>query len=221
MAIKEGATATNPQTGERVKYQGGQWVPVAAGPRRVSLPEPEAKALQAARDQANRVQYTARRLREFDKLNDKAATGPAYGGPLGQDWLNPINWFRGENLQTMDAINNDLAPQQRQPGSGSTDQIEYRGFKMALPSIEKYGNANRNASRAIYEKDAEAQAYVPFLEQWAQKYGTLSGAETAFDQYWAQRSKKAAPPKKTPQKPAPSGAVRYVYDKNGNLVRGN
>jgi len=162
--------------------KGGQWVPATKTTGAPKLTAADQATLAEAGVASNTLPYTATRLKEFEKLNAKAPTGPVYGNGL---WgFNPVNLFKGENLQQMEAINNELAPQQRAPGSGATSDIEYKGMKLALPSIEKYGNANAAASRNIQEKAREAQARKAFLDQYAAEKGSLIGAETAFDSYW-------------------------------------
>lgn len=161
----------------------GQWVPAAkvAGPPKLSTQD--ATALAEARAASNTLPYTATRLKEFERLNAQTPTGPIYGG----GGFNPVNWFRGPDLQTMEAINNELAPQQRVPGSGATSDIEYKGMKLALPDVEKYGEANMAASRNIQERAREAQARATFLDEYAKRTGGLLGAETAFDNFWLQK----------------------------------
>lgn len=193
---QEGQTAINPNTGQRIVFRNGQWV-ISTPSATVAKPlnAAEQKSLIEKRDDAKKLKYTANRLSNVDKYLDQGVfTGPFYGLP-GADL------FMGEKLQQIEAISNELAPQQRAKGSGSTSDIEYRGMKLSLPSANLYGNVNRQLIKDIKNKNRESQAYIAFMDAYAAKNGTLSGAETAFDAFWSDYTSN---PKKYTQ-PKPQG----------------
>lgn len=177
MAIKEGQTATNPQTGQRVVYRAGQWMPLS-GPQPVSLTPKEEADLSALRTTVSKSGNTYQQAERFGKLNEKVATGPGHAG----GGFNPINWFNNSDTQAMQSITDALAPAQRIEGSGSSSDKDVAMFRSALPSIDKYGGANAAIIDNLKNQSVQDRARLNFYEQWAQKQGTLSGAPEAFQQ---------------------------------------
>lgn len=201
---QEGQTAINPKTGQRVVFRNGQWV-IGTSSATVAKPlnSDEQKALIKKREEGERLQKTAQRLSVVEKyVNEGVNTGPLWGDPTQKaSFTHLAPYFKGPKLQEIDAINNALAPQQRVEGSGATSDIEYRGMQLSLPSTNLLPQTNKKLIKEIKERQRESAAYVAFMDAYAAKNGTLSGAETAFDAFWADYTSN---PKKYTQ-PKPQG----------------
>ena len=55
MEYREGQTATNPKTGQKIVYQGGFWVSAGQQDKSKMLAAPEQKSIEEARAKAKRV----------------------------------------------------------------------------------------------------------------------------------------------------------------------
>lgn len=177
MAIKEGQTATNPQTGQRVVFRAGTWAPLQ-GPQPVGLSTQESQDMSALRATADKSSNTDQQAQRFGKLNEGVGTGMSHAG----GGFNPINWFNGDKLQTMESITSALAPAQRIPGSGSSSDKDVEMFRKGLPSIDKLGGANAKIIDNLHNQAIQDRARVSFYDQWVQQQGTLNGAQQAFQQ---------------------------------------
>ncbi|MCR6660728.1 MAG: hypothetical protein NVV72_15790 [Asticcacaulis sp.] len=177
MAIKEGQTATNPRTGEKVVYRAGSWQALA-GPQPVALSTQEEQQMNALRDTAIKSSNTDQQVQRFGKLNEQVSTGFGRGG----GGFNPLNWFNGPNLQAMESITSALAPTQRVPGSGSSSDKDVEMFRKGLPSIDKFGGANAKIIDNLHNQAVQDRARVSFYDKWVQQHGTLNGAPEAFQQ---------------------------------------
>ena len=117
-------------------------------------------------------------LNEFGRLNRENSTGSWW-----QQMTPDKQMFRSDGSMQMAAIQNRLAPKQRETGSGSSTDTDVRMFLRGLPSTENYGSTNKgiredfegNYKRAI-EKAAAMQAHLD-------QFGNL----TDFDSRWSQR----------------------------------
>lgn len=160
------------------------------------------KAIQAARDLASQRLNVAQQAEQFMKYNKDVSTGPILGipGAQGLRALGP----GGDKVQAMQAIAARVAPQMRPIGSGATSDKDMAIYMQSFPGLQKHGNANRNITQDLTQDAAKAAAWASFAEKWGSVRGNLNGAQGAFDQFWANRSK-SAPSATRSAAPASSG----------------
>lgn len=192
---QEGQTATNPKTGQKIVFKGGQWVN-AGGPSQMAqrrLTPQEEILLSEARQGASSASDMASQAQRFVELNKRAATGPIYAIP-GVNAL--MSAFKPE-LAQMDALQARMAPAQRQPGSGTMSDRDLELFMRAIPSTSRMGTANQEIARDMQVMADKRKARSEFLDAYAKRAGTLKGAEAAFERYWEQRTKGGQRPPKS------------------------
>lgn len=179
---KEGQTATNPKTGQRVVYKGGQWVnagtaaPGVGGGRAPRLTPQEQIQLKEAREAAQMSQDFSRQANNFVDLNRKAGTGMIYKVPFVSEIASS---FKPEVAQ-MDALTARMAPAQRVPGSGTTSDRDLGLYLKAVPNIDRPGPANEAIAQDMTATARERASRATFLDSFAQQNGTLMGAEQAY-----------------------------------------
>ncbi|MCR5881191.1 hypothetical protein [Phenylobacterium sp. J367] len=187
---REGQTATNPKTGQKLIYRGGQWAPVGR------LTQQEEIQLKEARESANVFADITDQATRFLELNKKASTGPVYAVPGASEVM---GIFRPEIAQ-MDALTARMAPAQRVPGSGTTSDRDLALFLKAIPPTSRMGTANQGIVKDMQSLTTKRQQRAYLLDRYAQERGTLKGAEEAFQTYWRQKQaseKRPAPGPKT------------------------
>lgn len=205
---QEGQTATNPKTGQRVVFRGGQWVnagmaPGAARPPPRLTPQEQIQ-LKEARESANSFGEIANQADQFVRLNRKAGTGPVYRIPGAEfigEALNP-------NVAQMNALTARMAPAQRQPGSGTTSDRDLSLFLKAIPNVDRPGEANAAIARDMRQMADRRAQRAQFFDRYAQERGTLLGAEEAFAQFIRQQGARQS---------APRGGVRRYNPKTGRI----
>jgi hypothetical protein len=122
---------------------------------------------------------TAQAAQRFLQLNEKTPTGGMYGLPGVDQLLRLINPDR----QEMEAIRNQIAPSMRPTGSGSVSDFEQKMFQRATISPQSSLEANQNIGGAIMAKAKRDKERLNFLQTYADTYGTLRGADTAWSKY--------------------------------------
>lgn len=210
---REGQTATNPTTGQKVVYEKGQWVSAPNSPARV-LKAPEEASLKEAREGASNAINVLGDLTRFQDINARESTGGLGGLP----WVRKAREAFDPDVQQMSEITSRLAPAQRQPGAGTTSDRDLTLYLQAVPGMTR----SREANTAIIERArAEAvrrQQYADFLDDYVEKNGTLKGVEKAF------RTKIGLGSRQTPylgEEADPTSMPRGAYyrDPQGNLRR--
>lgn len=219
---REGQTATNPKTGQRLRYEGGFWVAVpGSGPAKVpKLTTQDADALASARRDAEAADRMARQADRFMGYNQQTGTGGLRNTkidiwPFGTVVDVPaIMSMTSPNWGAMESITAATAPKDRVEGSGSTSDFEARMNLIGFPNVNQRGDTNTETTRRIKDESARARARAAFMDRWAADRGTLLGADTAFVQWWDRYSKEkgigGAPRKRAPSKPAPSKGYRVL-----------
>jgi len=181
MPVAPEGTVIKMPDGSRRQKVGGAWVavdagqaPVRAAPR---LPAQEQMQLSSAREAATGSREAAITAQRFVDENQVAPTG----GLLRQIPLAPqIESLWNPQVGMMNALSAKMAPQQRQPGSGTTSDRDLSLYLQATPSPKKPGPVNAEiASQAAQDASRRSQ-YAQFLDRWAQDHGTLIGAEAAW-----------------------------------------
>jgi hypothetical protein len=186
---REGQTATNPKTGQKIVYKGGQWVNGGAAPPRPGKLSPQEQIqLKEAREGSVAAQDFARQANLFVDLNKKSGTGLINKIPF----VSEVRSAFDPNLAQMDALTSRMAPAQRVPGSGTTSDRDLALYLKAVPNVDRPGEANAAIARDMTTTAKQRADRAAFLDRWAAERGTLMGAEEA----WNARSTraKAAPP---------------------------
>lgn len=208
-------TAINPQTGERIGWNGQAWIPL--GSKAPSQPEMTASldAIATARGDRDRYRNVVDRLRRFDEINRRTSTGPILADinlPIVGNVGNPIrgavaaiNPKMASDYQQMEAIASELAPAMRIPGSGASSDRDVAMFKAALPGVDKFGSANQAISEDFAQRLAVAQKRLDELE------GQFSDRRTVIGQTPPPSRPQQGLPRLTPQQAAqlPPG-TRFV-----------
>jgi hypothetical protein len=167
--------------GSRRQKVGGVWVPIATGqdPVRAApkLAAREQIQLSEARTAAEGSREAAITAQRFVTQKENAPTG----GFLRQIPLaieTEAVW--NPQVSTMNALSAKMAPQQRQPGSGSTSDKDLSLYLTSTPSAKKTGAVNSEIARQAREDASRRSQYAQFLDRWAMERGTLNGAEEAW-----------------------------------------
>ena len=143
VVVGEGAALVNPQTG----------APIFHNPKPAEA-DPRTKAEQAALakrsiDQLGKISETGQAARmdelniaELERLGDKIGTG---GAAAIRGYFSRIGVDLGDasDINAFEALVDRLAPQMRQPGSGSSSDKDVALFKSALPSLIRTPEGNR------------------------------------------------------------------------------
>jgi len=160
-------TAINPQTGERIAWNGSAWIPM--GQKAPPQPEMTASldAISSARADRDRYRNVVERLGKFDELNRRTSTGPLladvnlpFVGNIGspaRGIASMVNPRMAADYQQMEAISSELAPSMRVAGSGASSDRDVAMFKAALPGVDKFGSANQAISNDYRARLAKAQ----------------------------------------------------------------
>lgn len=140
------------------------------------------------------------------------ANGDAPGGGPGE-------------FDEMRAITSRLTPDQREPGSGSSSNLDIGMFREGLPNVSRDGPANSRIIQQYRAAQRDAQDYADFLNWYFPQTGSLTGAQAMFQEYRGERRRN---PRLTWQQyfggqqqggGASQGVERWTRDADGNLVR--
>lgn len=217
-------------TGQVYYWVGSEYVPENDLRR---LTPQERQARQDAVDYAAQQQRVLPDLHRFEQLNRTVPTG-SLTQRLGQ-------FFAGDNgpaprmvgidnphtpqnepagYDEMTSITDRLAPRQRQPGSGSSSNLDVSMFRGALPNMGRDGPANSNIIRSLEREAADSQAYAEFLDWYWPRNGSLAGAQEQFQQFrsarernprltWRQFFDRQQPQQQRPQQGGQGQTLRY------------
>lgn len=107
-------------------------------------------------------------------LNKKTTNGKVLGQPL-----------LGFNAtdQEADSISDKITPRMRQPGSGSSSDLDVKMFKSAVFSRTKDPRANENLAKAFIAQRQRVLERIEFFRRYASVYNSLRGADEAWKQY--------------------------------------
>lgn len=188
--------ATNKATGQRVMFDGKSWKPVGATGV-MSDTKVDQESLATTRDFATKSLNAAQMAEQFIELNKKTATGGMFSRPVipftkavpgAPLWGDLAASATGDpNWSQMKAINSQLAPAQRVPGSGSSSDLDIKMFKEALPNIDTPYKANAMNAKRLQQQSDRAAANAAFKDTWFAKHGTLLGSDRAFNEFWTKR----------------------------------
>jgi hypothetical protein len=209
--IAEGQTATNPQTGHRVMFKGGQWVDLGSAQMQAKAPPHDQQLLDELTKELSEKQMLAQRANEFMQLNKKTATGPGYGevhvpfmgsfspGEWAQNFLDQKG---AANRQQMESINNQTWVNMRPAGSGAMRMPEVHGFQQAFPNVTNFGTANQEIAHRLNDEAQQVAQKMNYVQQFVRAgKGTATDALAA----WTAATGNAPPSQQQPQGQAMPG----------------
>lgn len=182
-----------------------------------ALPNDERGAVLEARNAALEAQSVVPDLNRFIELNRSNRTGNLFDLVGGATNARPM-WDEG--MQEMHSITDRLAPLMRRPGSGASSDRDVEMFRSGLPNIRRGGQPNARIANQLRLNQRDLQDYAEFLEWYAGRNQTTSGALEQFNQYVAQgragrrpswRQYFGASPPRPPRVPAD-----YVFNHRDN-----
>lgn len=206
-------TAINPQTGQRMAFDGKGWKAVGASGV-MSDTTADQNALTAMRADAQQMDMISRRADEFGELNRKTGTGGLMGlnPPWGTGGLSSLIKPFNKNIAAMDAITSDVVPQKRPAGSGSSSDKDTALYRGSFPNVDNTGPANALIRKGIESERVAKQAMAQFYDAFYAKNGTLLGADKA----WA--AAKGVPPKTGANRPVTSGQAPVQIKTPGGVA---
>lgn len=190
-------------------------VPGQAGampPRPPKLATREQMFLDEARAAARGSDEAALTAEQFVDINRTQNTGGLLALPMAPAIAGAFD----PEISRMNALTARMAPQQRQPGSGTTSDRDLSLYLQAVPSPSKPGPVNSSIARQA-RADAERRSrYAQFLDRYAMQNGSLMGAEEAWKREQATAGK---PPSAslTPQQRRAAAAYRGTRADSGTL----
>lgn len=177
--FNEGQTATNPKTGQKIVFRGGQWVNAGTAPGSVSakrLTPQEQIQLKEAREAAGTSDEAARMAEQFVELNKQQGSGQLWAIPGTAAVAGAFD----PEIAQMNSLTAKMAPAQRVPGSGTTSDRDLSLYLQAVPGMNRPGPANAAIARQARE-DAQRRAdRAAFMDRYAAERGTLQGADEAY-----------------------------------------
>ncbi len=200
----EGQAAKNPDTGQRMVFQRGAWVPMKAP----KLSPQEAAQLKQAREDAQSAGGAARDGGRFLDLNKRTGTGEIWALP----GLGEVRGALDPRYSEMQSLTNRMAPAQRQAGSGAMSDKDVALFKRSVPNTDFPGPVNANIVKRLQDEAKRKGDYASFLDNYALSNGTLLGAEEEWQRRGSAPKRPAAQPDaKAAPKPAakPAGGLAF------------
>lgn len=210
--------------GERAWWDGKKLTPLDANgmqaPKARTLSGQEQMQLSEARQGAESARDLARSANVFTDLNKKSGTGAINKIPL----VSEVRSMFDPNIAQMEALTARMAPQQRVPGSGTTSDRDLALYLQAVPSVDRAGNANAQITKDITQLSTRRAARAAYLDRWAQKNGTLLGADKAFADFWTTYSQggKGAGGASNPFSKSGGAQTKSTvieYDAQGNQIK--
>jgi hypothetical protein len=142
---------------------------------------------------------TQAQLDRFLQLNRNQSTG-SIADRFGVPSLD-------SDKREMEALQAQLAPKVREPGSGTTSDRDIGLYLQGLPGVDKPGDVNTNlvnTSRKAYQKALEKQS---FYNAYLQEYGHINGAAELFERDYALNHPKAKSGTNANSKAAPQSTI--------------
>lgn len=115
-------------------------------------------------------------MQRFMELNRTTHTG----GENAIWGATPIRAAMDPSFSEMRSISDKIAPQMRQPGSGSSSDKDVQLFKSATVDVNKPEKANDNIATAVISREKNAIDYDQFKRDYFDVNGHIQGA----DRYW-------------------------------------
>ena len=144
------------------------WMRVAPASRdkfKQSVQQKSQQQLDDLRQAVMRGRGMVSQVERFGELNRQRGTGGL------SDKLFP--WSFSNAATEMESISAKLTPGQREPGSGTTSDMDLKMFKMGVPSIDKPGPTNQKIREQIIKTQQEYERTLNFKERFLQQKGYL------------------------------------------------
>lgn len=189
-----------------------------------------AKEIEKDIDAAIKAEANAAEAKRFVALNKNTGTGGVV------DKLGVTRWAQGmgNDYSEMEAITARLAPQGREPGSGSSSDLDVKMFERATVGVDKPSKTNANIAAALDVKAKQARDYAEFRQTYLEQNGTLQGADRHWKDYvnknpifakesesfdlnprrqtWVEHFRAQTQPRPKPAAPAPATTKPGVVD---------
>lgn len=163
-----------------VWVEGEGYVPEGS---RHALTADEQRIIREAQMAASEARSVLPDLDRFMELNSVQRTG-SFADIIGGLGNQAPYW--DTEAQEMHAITDRLAPLMRRPGSGASSDMDVTMYRSSLPNIRRGGIANQNITQQLRRNAQDLQDYGEFLDWYATRNRTLTGALEQFNRYLAQ-----------------------------------
>lgn len=165
----------------------------------------EQKQLQTAREGATSAQASLRDGERFLEVNRRTGTGELNAIPF----VSEVRSVFDPNYAEMMSLTSRMAPNQRQPGSGSSSDKDVQMFKRAVPNTDYPGPTNTRIVDRLREEADMKTRYAEFLDEYVAQNGTLVGAQSAWTKAQAAKPAPRAP-KATPKTQGNGWTIKEV-----------
>lgn len=186
--FQEGQTATNPKTGQKIVFRGGQWVNAGVGEvQRGELSVQDNKALNDMRDGHSAALKVNRDYREVARVLDRSQMTPVKASMLnaltpqeGGGFFDAIGGWIGSKVLPQQTIDDFQTLRGLQSGRVMDAQIAQKGpqteadaarLQLAEVSPWKTKQANIAVMKRGMADATLAKRKLPFFQRWANKYG--------------------------------------------------
>lgn len=147
---------------------------------RSSMTNNAAKELSKSSMALSKLDKSDQDLADFEVRNERLKPSGTVAGKV-------YNWFAGwggnSDVSRMNAISQDQARQQRQPGEGAASDFEGRIYQKVVGGPDKPYGANVGYVRAQKAWNEVQRARQGFRESFVATNGTMLGADAMWQQY--------------------------------------
>lgn len=137
------------------------------------------KDLEKIQDEADKGSEDIQDIERFLQLNE-SVKNDKLGTGRGTGWLKT---FTDADFQEMDSISSRLVPKMREPGSGSSSDLDVKMFRAGMIGVNKLYEANKNIGTALLISRKLKQEKSQFMENYLSANGHLRGANQAWKRY--------------------------------------
>lgn len=187
--IQEGQTATNPKTGQKVVFKGGQWVNAGGGGAGGPGGPKEQARYNTIVDAGDQSRTMIRHLLRSRQLVDEQPTGVIPGA-----WAGIKRQFGDDSMATqarekLDALNNRMVMSYRQPGTGAVSDTERAALRASLANPSYQRGSNQDIIGSDLADQWTTLAKSKLAAKWRQSVGSLDAKApngATFDETYSQ-----------------------------------
>jgi len=151
---------------------------------RMSFEKQLTKMQEDAAPESQNIAQMKRFLELNDKLNlNEKGEEAIAGGTGGISGSIPFRGKFDEDFSELESIRSEIIPKMRQPGSGSSSDLDIKMFSKASVGPTKPYKANKNIGTAYIINRQNAIDKIDFLEQYMAENGHLRGANRLWKKY--------------------------------------
>ncbi len=168
-----------------------------------SINPTDQKTLRELTTSAANIRGAREQAEEFMKLNRQRTTGGLLAIPGVSEFVaNTLD----DRVGKMQGLSNSMVSGMHVTPGPMTD-ADAKMYKTAIPNPDRTRGANEAMTRNIASKEQQLAARSAFYQKYAQRTGSLNGADVAFNRFWTDYSAKQ-------KAPAPAGRRPAVPQKN-------